>query len=401
MYFKNTFTTINVFINLTINTLVNIKKYIFKFIFIIFLLMWLKLSVLFLNNIYIKYDLQWETIIFSNYQYKLYIIPLWLCLVVKNIIYMLYNFFITEHYFNFLHIKCMINSILNTPMNTFITNNKHILLNVENIFIPDSKDYLIFLNKNMGCIFLKFININYFFDITFNKINQYPLFLFFGILFVLSTFASLIFLNYLGLYGAFILNLITISLFWLSMLYYFNLILTKNIFYFINLGKWMQLSNGFQITFDLLIDLTSLSFSFLTLTIGLFVYIYTFSYFRYEPLVERLILFLNSFMISMILLVSSGNFITLFLGWELIGLTSFFLINFWSTRVGTLKSAFKAFSFNKLSDLFLFFAILLIYNTMYNLDILSFNSEIFLYENYTISILNLNISLVELISFFF
>ena len=76
----------------------------------------------------------------------------------------------------------------------------------------------------------------------------------------------------------------------------------------------MHLSNGFQISFDILIDITSLSFSFLTLTIGFFVYIYTFSYFRYEPLVERLILFLNSFMISMILLVSSGNFITLFLG---------------------------------------------------------------------------------------
>ena len=76
----------------------------------------------------------------------------------------------------------------------------------------------------------------------------------------------------------------------------------------------MYLSNGYRISFDLLIDTTSISFSFLTLTIGVFVYIYTFSYFRYEPLVERLILFLNSFMISMILLVSSGNFIVMFLG---------------------------------------------------------------------------------------
>jgi NADH:ubiquinone oxidoreductase subunit 5 (subunit L)/multisubunit Na+/H+ antiporter MnhA subunit len=30
----------------------------------------------------------------------------------------------------------------------------------------------------------------------------------------------------------------------------------------------------------------------------------------------------------MLLLVSSGNIVMLFLGWELIGLTSFFLINF-------------------------------------------------------------------------
>lgn len=34
----------------------------------------------------------------------------------------------------------------------------------------------------------------------------------------------------------------------------------------------------------------------------------------------------------------------------MIGLTSFLLINFWQTRVGTLKAAFKAYSFNKFSD---------------------------------------------------
>jgi NADH:ubiquinone oxidoreductase subunit 5 (subunit L)/multisubunit Na+/H+ antiporter MnhA subunit len=66
----------------------------------------------------------------------------------------------------------------------------------------------------------------------------------------------------------------------------------------------------------------------LTTTIGLFVYVYAFSYFRYEPLVDRFLLFLCSFIISMLFLVSSGNLIMLFLGWEMIGLTSFFLINF-------------------------------------------------------------------------
>ena len=66
----------------------------------------------------------------------------------------------------------------------------------------------------------------------------------------------------------------------------------------------------------------------LTTTIGLFVYMYAFSYFRYEPLVDRFLLFLCSFILSMLLLVSAGNIIILFLGWELIGLTSFFLINF-------------------------------------------------------------------------
>jgi len=162
----------------------------------------------------------------------------------------------------------------------------------------------------------------------------------------------------------------------------------------------MYLSTNYKINFDFLIDNISLSFSFLTLSIAVFVYLYTFSYFRYEPLVDRLIIFLNLFIISMVFLVSSGNFVMLFLGWELIGLTSFFLINFWSTRVGTLKAAFKAFSFNKTSDLFLFFAILLIFNMSYNLDIATFLIQIPYYKNYIINFFFFNINLIDLISVF-
>lgn len=76
----------------------------------------------------------------------------------------------------------------------------------------------------------------------------------------------------------------------------------------------MYLTTDYKVSFDLFIDIISISFSLLTLTIAVFVYIYTFSYFRYEPLVDRLILFLNAFIISMAFLVSAGNFIVLFLG---------------------------------------------------------------------------------------
>lgn len=76
----------------------------------------------------------------------------------------------------------------------------------------------------------------------------------------------------------------------------------------------MNLSNYFKVDFDFFVDNISLSFSFLTLSIAVFVYIYTFSYFRYEPLVDRLLVFLNMFIISMVFLVSSGNLVSLFLG---------------------------------------------------------------------------------------
>jgi NADH-quinone oxidoreductase subunit L len=83
------------------------------------------------------------------------------------------------------------------------------------------------------------------------------------------------------------------------------------------------MGNFVVVHFELLFDTVSFSFAFLTASIALFVNIYAFAYFRYEPNVDRLIIFLNAFVISMLLLVLSGNLIVLFLG-----LTSFLLINF-------------------------------------------------------------------------
>ena len=101
----------------------------------------------------------------------------------------------------------------------------------------------------------------------------------------------------------------------------------------------------------------SYSFGFLFLTlviiIGFATNIYTLNYFKNEADENLFLFWLNAFIASMTLLILSNNFFTLFLGWELIGLTSFFLINFWVARRATLKSSFKAFSFNLFSDLML------------------------------------------------
>ena len=243
-----------------------------------------------------------------------------------------------------------------------------------------------------------FWNISYEFALNLNFSE--PLFFYFGCLFFLTTFLSFFFLSYLGLYGVFVLNFLSIFLFWLSCLMFFTKIITEQFFYKIVISKWIYLNPNYRIDFSFLVDTISFSFMFLTISIALFVYLYTFSYFRYEPLVERFLLFLNSFVISMIFLVTSGNFVMLFLGWELIGLTSFFLINFWVTRVATLKAGFKAYVFNKFSDFCLFFAIILIYNLVYDLDIMTFNLNIHLYSNYFLNFFFFKVNFIELISFF-
>jgi NADH-ubiquinone oxidoreductase chain 5 len=70
----------------------------------------------------------------------------------------------------------------------------------------------------------------------------------------------------------------------------------------------------------------------------------------------------------MLLLVTSSNFIILFVGWEGVGICSYLLINFWHTRVGANKSAIMAMFVNKVGDISLLLSFTLIYFLIYTFD---------------------------------
>ena len=73
----------------------------------------------------------------------------------------------------------------------------------------------------------------------------------------------------------------------------------------------------------------------------------------------RFMIYLCFFMIAMILLVGAANFLQLFFGWELVGLASYLLINFWYARQDANAAAFKAMAVNRVGDCFLLAGMLL------------------------------------------
>ena len=234
------------------------------------------------------------------------------------------------------------------------------------------------------------------FDIS--GMTELPLFFFFGFLFFMSVILSWFFFSYLGLQGIYKLNIWTLFFFWLSLLLSAKTILVNQKVFTIKVFNWVFLSLNIKTDFYFFIDTISFSFMLLTTTISLFVFIYAFSYFRYEPLVDRFLLFLLSFVISMIFLVTSGNIVMLFLGWELIGFTSFCLINFWTTKTATLKSAFKAFTFNKVSDFFMFMFLVTAFSIFYTFDIQSINEQVSTHKFHTISLFGTQINSLEFLS---
>lgn len=84
--------------------------------------------------------------------------------------------------------------------------------------------------------------------------------------------------------------------------------------------------------------------------ISFLVHLYSIEYMEDDPHMTRFLSYLSLFTFFMLILLSAGNFIQLFLGWEGVGLSSYLLINFWSQRIQANKSAFKAMIVNRIGD---------------------------------------------------
>ncbi len=112
--------------------------------------------------------------------------------------------------------------------------------------------------------------------------------------------------------------------------------------------------------------------------------IYSFDYLYNDPNLVKFFSYLNFFAASMSTLVLAGNYLVLFLGWESVGLASYFLINFWSTRNQANQAALKAIIFNRIGDVFFIAAL--------GLMIFMFNSL----EFETIELLALNLKTLKL-----
>ena len=114
------------------------------------------------------------------------------------------------------------------------------------------------------------------------------------------------------------------------------------------------------------IDSLALTASSLVLTLTMFALYFGVEYMYREAFINRLLYLLNLFATSVIFLFFSYDFFLIMLSWECIGLFSLLLVNFYSTRIYTIKAALKTFVFSRISDMFMFIAFVLtlvIFNT--------------------------------------
>jgi NADH-ubiquinone oxidoreductase chain 5 len=171
---------------------------------------------------------------------------------------------------------------------------------------------------------------------------------------------TILFGRFLGKNGASIITVSCVCLSTIITMYLFHEIGFLGQVYTTDLGWWAH-SDKLSIKWGFLLNQLTVCMAVVVLSISVCVHIYSISYMSNDPHIIRFLSYLSLFTFFMLILITSDNFVVLFLGWEGVGLCSYLLINFWFTRLQANKSAIKAFIINKIGDFSLLIAIGLIF----------------------------------------
>ena len=126
-----------------------------------------------------------------------------------------------------------------------------------------------------------------------------------------------------------------------------------------------------QIVFEFYLDGLSGVMMVLISTLSLVIQLFSTSYMSKDEKYTKYFEYFNFFVFSMLLLVLSGNFLVMFFGWELVGLSSYLLISFWSEKKSASKAGNKAFILNRIGDFGFLIGLMMILNYFETFNFLS------------------------------
>ncbi|WP_328861444.1 NADH-quinone oxidoreductase subunit L [Streptomyces sp. NBC_00306] len=128
------------------------------------------------------------------------------------------------------------------------------------------------------------------------------------------------------------------------------------------LFTWIPVES-FQADVAFQLDQLSMTFVLLISGVGTLIHIYSIGYMEHDERRRRFFGYLNLFLAAMLLLVLADNYLLLYVGWEGVGLASYLLIGFWQHKPSAATAAKKAFLVNRVGDMGLSIAIMLMFTT--------------------------------------
>ena len=137
------------------------------------------------------------------------------------------------------------------------------------------------------------------------------------------------------------------------------LLVRQGNYYYVDFGRWFFCLDLIDSHLVFCVDSLALTASALVLTLTSFALYFGIEYMYREAFINRLLYLLNMFATSVVFLFFCYDYFLIMLSWECIGLFSLLLVNFYSTRIYTIKAAQKTFVFSRISDMFMFISFLL------------------------------------------
>lgn len=130
-------------------------------------------------------------------------------------------------------------------------------------------------------------------------------------------------------------------------------------------GEWFQCGDV-RSDFSNVIDIEVIWMMSLISVISLLVVIYQLDYLQSEKQLERYLGYIVLFSVSMLQIVSGGELINMFIGYEIVGVVQYLLIQFWKESIEGSKSSLQAVFINRIGDLGILLGIISILISMGN-----------------------------------
>ncbi|ACU40468.1 proton-translocating NADH-quinone oxidoreductase, chain L [Actinosynnema mirum DSM 43827] len=131
----------------------------------------------------------------------------------------------------------------------------------------------------------------------------------------------------------------------------------------LHLFDWVPVE-ALNVEFALRLDPLSLTFVLLITGVGSLIHVYSIGYMAHEAGRRKFFAYLNLFVAAMLLLVLGNGFVTLYFGWEGVGLASYLLIGWYQHKPEAGSAAKKAFLMNRVGDLGLAIAIFIMFKEL-------------------------------------
>jgi len=114
--------------------------------------------------------------------------------------------------------------------------------------------------------------------------------------------------------------------------------------------NWLAVGEGQYLQIGPYVDEVCVLLMAMVSLISLLVHVYSIGYMDGDPRKSRFMAYMQLFTFSMMTIVIANSLIQLFVGWEMVGLTSYLLIGFWYEKRGPQLACKKAWVMNRIGD---------------------------------------------------